>query len=94
MTLAIAMQKPETLLGEREEDVVLRGKISVDGGWAVLDALGNLADRDVLVTLLNKQVAGGVQNGAANRLAFSAVSFFDAHCFCLRGGWNLNGVQS
>ncbi len=44
-------EQPEAFLREREEDVVLAGKVAVDGGGAVLDALGDLADRDVAESL-------------------------------------------
>src|SRR5207342_2699989 len=43
------IQEPETLFGERVEDVVLAGEVAVNGRGAVFDALGNLANRDVAV---------------------------------------------
>src|SRR5262249_32289662 len=76
---AIAVEKPEAFFGERVKDVVFRGEVSVDGGGAVLDPFGNLADRNVLVALFDEQIAGGVQDGAANRLPFASLSLFDAH---------------
>ena len=72
-------EQPEPLFGEREEDVVLDWEVAVDGGRAVLDALGDLADRDVLEALGDEQLAGGVENGPPHRLAVAFLSFFDAH---------------
>ena len=46
--------------GEREEDVVLAGVVAVDGGGAVFDAFGDLANRDALIAFGNEQVARGV----------------------------------
>src|SRR6185503_4388862 len=58
----------EALLGEGEEDVVLALEVAVDRGRAVVDAVGNLAHRDVLVPLLDEEVAGGIENGLLDAL--------------------------
>ena len=47
----LVVEAAEAVLGEREVDVVLAGEVAVDGGGAVLDALRNLADRDVTIAL-------------------------------------------
>ena len=60
-------QQPESLFGQREEDVVLAREVEVDGGGAVLDPFGDLADRDVLVALGDEQFAGGVENRRGGR---------------------------
>ena len=65
--------------GEREEDVVLAGEVAVDGGGAVFDALGDLADRDALIAFGNEQVARGVEDGGGDGLSFAVLAFFCAH---------------
>ena len=72
-------EQPESFLGEREEDVVLAGEVSVDGGGAVFDAFGDFPNGDVLVALGDEQLAGGVQNRPAHRFAISLVTFLDSH---------------
>ena len=72
-------QAAKSLFGEREEDVVLAREVPVDGGRAVLDSLGNLANRDVLVSLVDEQLARRVEDGAPNGFAVALLSFFDAH---------------
>jgi hypothetical protein len=37
-------QDPESLFGQREENVVIAGEVAIDGRGAVLDSLGNLAN--------------------------------------------------
>ena len=69
-------QQAEPFLGERQEDVVLAREIAVDGGRAVLDPLGDLANGDVLVAVADEEVARGIQNGSANSLAVAFLSFF------------------
>ena len=74
-----AAQQPETLFGEREEDVVLRWEVAVDRGRAVLDPVGDLPDGDVLVALGDEQVARRIENGSADGFPVSFLTFFDAH---------------
>ena len=64
-SLAARKQQPESFLRERQEDVVLAGEIAVDGGGAVLDLLGDLPDRHVLIALRDEQLARGVENPRA-----------------------------
>ena len=71
----------ESFLGEREEDVVLTGEVAVDRRRAVLDALGDLADRDLSVTLGDEEVPRCGENGVADREPLSVLSFLDAHRF-------------
>ncbi len=72
-------QQPEALFGEREKNVVLGREVAVDGGRAVLDPLGDLADRDVLIALGDEQLARRIENGAADGFAIPFLTFFDAH---------------
>src|SRR5207342_2299875 len=72
-------QQAKTLFGQREEDVVLAGKVAIDGGRAVFNALGDLADRHVLVALGDEEVAGCVENRAPHGFPVSLLTFFDAH---------------
>jgi hypothetical protein len=69
---AIAIKKSKSFFSERVEAVVFRWEISVDGRRAVLDALGDLANRDVLVAVSNKIPAA--LDGATNRPARAPVS--------------------
>ena len=71
----------EAFLGQREEDVVLAGEVAVDRGRAVLDALGDLADGDLPVALGDEEVAGRGENGLADGVPLSVLSFLDAHRF-------------
>ncbi len=57
-------EQVEAFLGQREEDVVLAREIAVDRGRAVLDTVGDLPDRDVLVSLGDKQVPSRIENRA------------------------------
>src|SRR5207245_2753726 len=59
-------QDAETFFRQREKDVVLAREVAVDGRRTVFDALGDLANRHVGVALAHKEVAGRVQNGAAD----------------------------
>ena len=77
--LVARKEDSEPLFGERQEDVVLAGKIAVDRGRAVLDLLRDLPDRDVLVTLGDKQIARGVQNRPGDRLPFPLLPLLDSH---------------
>src|SRR5207249_10020644 len=72
-------EQAEPLFREREEDVIFAGKIAVDGGGAVFDPLRNLADGDVLEAFRDEELAGSVQNCAADRLAVAFLSFFYTH---------------
>ena len=91
----LGVESPEPLFGEREEDVVLAGEIAVDGGGAVLDPLGDLANGNVAVALGDEEVASGVEDGFPNGLPFAVLSFFDTHALELvpsvRG--DLNSVR-
>jgi hypothetical protein len=79
LSVVARKEDSEPLFGERQEDVVLAGKIAVDGGRAVLNLLRDLADRDVLVTLGDKQIARSVQNRPGDRLPFPFLTFLDSH---------------
>ncbi|MBI3403384.1 MAG: hypothetical protein HY048_18390 [Acidobacteria bacterium] len=57
----------------------LLGEVPVQRARAVLDALGDLADRNVLKALADEQIAGGVENRSPDGLAISLLSFFDTH---------------
>ena len=69
-------QQPEAFLGEREEDVVLAGEVAVDGRRAVLDALGDLADGDFLVSVGDEELARRIQNRSGDRLPVPFLTFF------------------
>ena len=84
------IQQPEAFFGERVEDVVLAGEVAVDGRRAVFDALGDLANRDVAVAFGHEQLAGRIEDGAADGLAISLLTFFNTHDADLK----LNSVQS
>ena len=73
------IEQPEAFFGERVEDVVLAGEVAVDGRRAVFDALGDLADRDVAVALGHEELAGRIEDGAADGLAISLLTFFNTH---------------
>ena len=73
------MEEPKALLSERVEDVVLRRKVTVDGSRAVLDALGDLANRHVRKTLGDEQLPGGVEDRPPHRLTIALLTFFDSH---------------
>ena len=81
-----AVHQAESVFGQGEEDVVLALEVAVDGGGAVFDALGNLADRDVLIALGDEEVARGVEDGLPDRLALAFVAFLDSHVSCGRPG--------
>src|SRR5262245_41855335 len=68
----------EPFLRERVEDVVLAREVAVDGRWAVLDALGDLADRDVVVPLGDEQGARRIEDRPCDRLALPLLTFFDS----------------
>ena len=86
------MQQMEAFLGERKEDVVLRRKVAVERCRAVFDALGNLSNRNVLVTLVDEQLARRVENRSADGLPVPFLAFLDAHSFgCLP---EVNSVRS
>src|SRR5260221_11346579 len=68
-------EQPEALFGERVEDVVLAGEVSVEGGRAVFDTLGDLADGHVAVALGHEELAGGIEDGPAHCLAISLLTF-------------------
>ncbi len=72
-------EQSESLLRQREKDVVLARKVAVDRGRAVFDSLGNLADGNVLVTLGDEQFPGGVENSTPYRLAVALLAFLNAH---------------
>ena len=74
----------EPLFSERQEDVVLAGKIAINGGGAVLDLLGDFSDGDVLVALGDEQLARSVQNRPGDRLPFPLMPFLDSHAFSLQ----------
>ena len=57
------MQQPKPFFRERKEDVVLAREITIDCGRAVFDALGDLANRNVLKAFGDEQIARGVQDG-------------------------------
>ena len=65
--LHLVVEAAKAFLGEREEDVVLAGEVAVDGGGAVFDALGDLADRDVPIAFGDEEVARGVEDGRRGR---------------------------
>src|SRR5437763_1375372 len=71
-------EQAEALFGERKEDVVLAREVAVDGGRAVLDAIGDLANRDFLVAVRDEELAGCIEDRPCDRLAVPFVSFFDA----------------
>ena len=73
------VEQTEPFFGESEKDVVLRREVAVDRRRTVFDPFGDLADGDVLIPLADEELARGVENGAANRLAVTFVSFFNAH---------------
>jgi len=68
-------QHPETLFGEREENVVLAREVAVDGGGTVFDLFRNLSNRDVLVPLRDEEFAGRIQNRPGYCLSFPFVPF-------------------
>ena len=79
-------EQPEAFLGERVEDVVLAGKVAVNRGGAVLDAFGDLSDRDILIALGDEQFARGVENRAPDGFVVPFLSFSDAHgCLLVLG---------
>src|SRR6185295_48222 len=67
------VQQAEAFLRERVEDVVLAGKVPVDGGGAVFDLLGDLPDGDVPVAFADEQLARGVENRTLYRLAIALL---------------------
>src|SRR6185503_15840015 len=85
-------QQPESFFSQREEDVVLARKVTVNGRRAVLDPLRNLADRDVVEAFGDEQLAGGVENGPADGFAVADVSFLDSHG-SFRGGVRLQPAK-
>src|SRR5207237_8228645 len=78
-------KQTETFLRERIEDVVLAREVAVDRGRAVFDALGNLANRNVLKALGHEQSARGVEHRAAHGYAVAFLAFFDPHLVCISG---------
>ena len=68
----------KAFLGQREEDVVLAGEVAVDRRRAVLDAIRNLADRDVLIALGDEKIARRIQNRPRDRLALPFLTFLDS----------------
>ncbi len=72
-------EEAEAFLCERIEDVVLAGEVAVDGGGAVLDPFGDLANGNVVEALGDKEFARRVEDRPADRLAVPFVSFFDSH---------------
>src|SRR5262249_50760332 len=77
---AVRKQQAEAFLRQREEDVVLAGEVAVDGGRAVFDALGDLADRDFVIPMSNEELPGSIQNGWADRFSVAFLTFFEAQC--------------
>ncbi len=73
------VEQTEAFLRERIKDVVLAWEVPVDGGGAVFDFLGDLADGDVAVALADEQLPGRIEDGPVDSFAISLLTFFDAH---------------
>ena len=76
--LAVLEKEAEAFFRQREEDVVLAREIAVNGGRAVLDALGDFSDRNLRVALLDEELPGGIENGPRNSLPLAFLTFFDS----------------
>ena len=75
----LGVEAMKAFFGEREEDVVLAGEVAVDGGRAVFDAFGDLANRDALIAFGDEQVAGSGEDGGRDGLPFAVLTFFCSH---------------
>ena len=75
----LLVEAMKAFLGQGEEDVVLAGEVAVDGRGAVLDALGDLANRDALIAFGDEQVARGGEDGGGDGLPFTVLAFFCSH---------------
>ena len=73
------VQQAESFFRERIKDVVLAGKVAVDGRRTVFDFFRDFANRDVAITLGHEELARCVEDGAAHRFAIAFLPFFDAH---------------
>jgi hypothetical protein len=77
--LHFLIEQMKPFRSECEEDVVLAREVAIDGGGAIFNSLGDLADRDALIAFGHEQVARGAQNGGGNGLPFPVLAFFCAH---------------
>src|ERR1700752_4167641 len=70
-------QQPESFFRQREEDVVLAGKIAVNRSRAVFNPLGDLPDRYVVIALGDEQIPRRIENCSRNRLPLPLLTFLD-----------------
>jgi hypothetical protein len=71
-------EHPKTFLGERQKDVVFALEVTVDGGGAVFDFFRDLANRNVLISLRDEQLARSIQDRPRYRFPLSLLTFLDS----------------
>jgi hypothetical protein len=75
---AVRKEEPEPFLRKREEEIVFAREVAVDRGGAVLDAVRDLPERDLLIAMGDEELAGRVENRSGHRLPLTFLSFFDS----------------
>ena len=66
---------PKPFLGERQKDVVFAFEVAIDGGGAVFDFFRDFANRNVLISLGNEQLARSVEDRPRDGLPFPFLTF-------------------
>lgn len=69
----------ERLFANGGQDADLVPEVEIDRRRGVFDAVGNLADGEVGVALVDDQVGGSVENSLAEGQFFAGAAFSDAH---------------
>ena len=78
-------EQAEPFFGQREEDVVLRREVAVDGARAVFDLRGDVADRHLRVAVGDEQLQRRIEDGAPDSLGWLMPSGLSTHSLVCSG---------
>jgi hypothetical protein len=73
------MKDSSVFFGKGQEDVILAREVGIESRGAVLDAIGDLAQRDLSNTLGDEQFARCGQDGLANSRAMALPTLVRSH---------------